>query len=238
MDAAARPKRFYETASVEAAEAGWAVALDGRAVKTPAKAGLVLPSEALAEAVAAEWAGQGERIDLTAMHLTKLANVAIDRTPAARNEMAAEVARYAETDLVCHLADGPADLRARQDAAWTPHRVWAGQALGVVLVPVEGIVAAPQPPASLDAAKAHAASLDDFRLTGLAYACGLLGSAVLALAVERGTISAPEAFDLSRLDEVYQAERWGEDSEAVKRTEAQSVEIASINVWFGALRIR
>ncbi len=231
----ARPKRFYKTAALVAQDAGFAVALDGRVVKTPEKRPLALPTRALGEAVAAEWDAQGDYLDLAAMHLTRLANVALDRTPETRRDMAEEIARYAETDLLCHLAEGPSDLRARQEAGWGPIRAWAEQDLGVALVPVEGVVAARQPSTSLEAVRGHALGLDDFRLTGLAYTCGILGSALLALAVQRGRVEAEAAFDLSRIDEDYQIERWGEDAEAAQSAANKRIEIIAVKAWFGAL---
>lgn len=236
MSVSDRPKRFYKTAeAVPAGEGGWTVQLDGRPLKTPARAELAVPREALAHAIASEWAGQGERLDIAAMHLTRLANVAIDRTPGSRAALADEVARYCETDLVCHLAEGPSDLRARQEAAWREIRDWAGRALGVLLVPVEGVIAAPQPAASLDAARNHAMSLDAFRLTGLGFGCGLFGSALLALAVEQGRLGADEAFARARIDEDYQAEQWGRDDEAEAAAAARRKEAEALGHWFAAL---
>src|SRR5579871_3038314 len=130
-------------------EGGWTIALDGRELKTPARRALVLPTGELAQAIAREWRQQAERIDLAAMHLTRLANVAIDRAPETRAELAEEAARYAETDLVCHLAETPAILRQRQEAAWAPLRAWASEALGVRLIPVEGVIAITQPAVSI-----------------------------------------------------------------------------------------
>lgn len=231
-------KRFYkEAAAVELPDAGgWHVVLDGRTVRTPSGAVQAVPTRALAEAMAGEWACQGEQVEIAGMHLTRLANVAIDRTPATREGLAEEVVRYCETDLTCHLEDRQAGLRARQDAGWKPLRDWAGRALGVMLLPVEGLLAARQPDASLAAAHSHAETLDDFRLTGLAYGCGLFGSAVLALAVEQGEVSAMEAFELARLDEAWQAEHWGEDSEATAATAARRAEADALGIWFGALK--
>ena len=226
------PKRFYETATAVSCDGGWTVELDGRALKTPAKAPLILPEEPLARVIAEEWARQTERVHIASMHLTRLANVAIDRTPGNRTGMASELAKYCATDLVCYLAEHPADLRARQEAAWAPLRAWAGKALGIVLVPVDGIVAVPQPDASLEAARTHALSLNDFRLTGLSYACGLFGSAVLALAVEQGEIDALDAFERTRVDETYQMERWGSDEEAEARIAAHRKEAESVKAWF------
>ena len=180
MDKVNLPKRFYKQASVASGEEGFSVELDGRAIKTPAKATLTLPSEALAKAVAAEWAAQGETLDLQGMTLTRLANVALDRTPDTRADLAEELARYAGTDVTCYLADAPAALRERQEAAWQPWREWAGKELGIVLVPVVGLMASPQPQASLDAVREHALGSDNFRLTALAWGCSLLGSAILS----------------------------------------------------------
>ena len=162
-----KPKRFYETAKPEQIPGGWTVELDGRSIKTPARVALKLPTEKLAKAIAAEWNAQDAEIDLMSMHLTRLANVAIDRTPEIRYEMADELARYCETDLVCHIAEEPEELAELEEAHWAPLGAWAGQALDVILVPVEGIIASPQPDASLEAARNYALGLEDFALTGL-----------------------------------------------------------------------
>ena len=229
------PHRFYRSASTTETDGGFGVDLDNRPLRTPARALFVLPSLSLAEAVAEEWRAQGETLDLPSMRLTRLANVALDRTPETRADLTEEVARYLETDLVCHLADGPEDLRARQEAEWGAVRRWAGEQLGIVLVPVEGVVATPQPSQSLDSARAHGAGLDDFRLTGLVHACGVFGSAVLALALERGHLTAKTAFLLSVLDETFQAELWGEDAEATAARGARAEDAEALGVWFASL---
>lgn len=231
-----RPKRFYEQVGVVNGDGGWAVMLDGRPLRTPEKRALAFPTEALARVIADEWSAQQERIDLLSMFNTRLANVALDRTPGARAELADEAAKYAETDLVCHLAEGPAALRDRQEAAWAPLRTWAAEELGVKLAPVAGIVPARQADASLEAVRRHAAGLDDLRLTGLSHAVGLTGSAVLGLAVERGRILAAEAYEHSRIDEAFQAAQWGEDAEAARRTERHRAEARALDLWFGAIR--
>lgn len=234
-DASHNPKRFYKSASPFELEDGWSVQLDERPLKTPAKSALVLPTQTLAKTIADEWNAQEQTLDIQSMHLTRLANVAVDRTPVSRDAMADELARYCETDLVCHLAEGPEPLRTRQDVVWAPVRAWAGKSLGIMLLPVEGIVAALQPPASLAAARAHALALDDFRSTGLAYGCGLLGSAVLALAVSEGEMAAAEAFEASRVDEAFQQEQWGVDEDAAAATEARGVEAEAFGRWVAAL---
>ena len=230
-----KPKRFYKQAAAEEMPGGWTVALDGRTIKTPARAALCLPTERLARTIAAEWNGQGERIDLMAMHLTRLANVAIDRTPEAREDMAEELARYCETDLLCHIADGPMELVEREEQFWRPIRDWAGREMGILLVPVEGLLASPQPDASLDAAREIALTMDDFRLTGTLFACGLYGSALLALAVAAGQLSGTDAFEISRVDEAWQNEQWGEDEEAKAATEARRKEAKALEQWMRGL---
>jgi len=211
-------KRFYKAAGVSQEADGWAVVLDGRVVKTPAQNMLSAPREKLALALAGEWDRQGDEVDIQGMHLTRLVNVAIDRTGSQRGGMVDEVVKYCETDLLCFLAETPAELRARQIAGWRPVREWAGQALDVVLMEVpDGLLAAPQPPASLDAARAYTTELDDLRLTGLNFGLGLFGSALLAMAVAEGRLNAMEAYELSILDELFQAERWGEDEENLAR---------------------
>lgn len=230
------PKRFYKTATVSVGDDGFAVELDGRMIKTPAKAALKLPTKALAQVIADEWMAQGETLDLQAMTLTRLANVAIDRTPQTREELAEELSRYAGTDVTCYLAETPAELQARQEAAWGPWRVWAGRELGVVLVPVIGLIASPQPQASLDAVRDHALALDDFRLTALTWGCSLFGSAVLALAVEQNALKADAALRASCVDEDWQIEHWGadEEAEAVRARRAQQAQ--ALQLWFDTLR--
>ncbi len=230
------PNRFYKSVDVQSNEDGqWNVTLDGRELRTPAKSPLNLPTRALALAVADEWAAQEHEIMVADMHVTRLVNVAVDRTGAVREEMAEEVARYAETDLVSHLADGPEILRMRQEDAWGKWRDWAAQELDVFLVPVEGIIASPQPSQSLDAAREHALKLDDLRLTALNFGLGLFGSAVLSLAVEQRELSAAEAFELSRIDEAFQIEQWGEDEEAQARVEAHRRQAVALDVFYTAL---
>ena len=229
------PKRFYENASAEPFGEAWTVTLDERTLKTPARQQLLLPTKRLAQAIAAEWNAQGDRIDIAAMPLTRLANVALDRTPEARDEMADELARYCETDLICHLAEEPEELRDLEESHWAPVRAWAEETLDIHLVPVEGIIASPQPDASLDAARFAALDMDDFQLTGLLFGCGLFGSALLALAASMGAMQAEDAFEVSRIDEAFQAENWGEDDEAKELLELRRLEAKALGVWIRAL---
>jgi len=230
-----RPKRFYKDVAVVSDADAWRVTLDGKALRTPNGNPLALPTDALAGVIASEWQAQQERIDLQSMFNTRLAHMAIDRAAKAGAELAAEATRYAETDLVCHLADGPATLRDRQQAGWGPLRNWAADEMGVRLKAVEGIIPQEQPVESLEAMRAHATGLDAFRLAGLVHGVALLGSAVLGLAVERGKIRTVEAFELSRIDEQFQIEKWGQDDEAMLRTQRHRAEARALDLWFDAL---
>lgn len=229
-----RPKRFYADVSVAAVQSGWTVLLDARAMRSPAGLPFIMPSQMLAETIADEWRAQGERIDLATMYNTRQAYGVLDRSVDAASVLVDQVARYAETDLVCYLAEGPAALRDQQEAAWAPLREWA-EGLGVALKPSVGIMPKAQPAASIEVIREHAVGLDRFRLAGLAHGVALFGSAILGLAVERGRLTAAEAYELSRIDEAYQASHWGEDAEAVRRTTSARAEARALDLWFAAL---
>lgn len=230
------PRRFYKAVDVAPAGEGFEVRLDGRTPRTPAGKPLALPTRGLADMVAAEWAGQGEHIVMAEMVATRLAYTALDRVSQARAEVAQEVARYAGSDALCYRAEEPVALVERQARSWRPLLDWARDELGVELHAVEGIIHRPQPPQSVSRTAELAEQPDDFGLAGLAHATALFGSAVLALAVQRGRVTAEEAFALSRLEETFQEERWGIDAEAAERTERLAAEAAMLGLWFAALR--
>lgn len=230
-----RLKRFWTHVDVARDGDGWAVRLDGRVPKTPAGAKMILPSEASARLVADEWAAQGEHLDPATMPATRLASTAIDRVSRAREAVADEVAAFAGSDLICYLADAPSSLVERQARCWAPWRAWAATELGVHLEPAEGVVHRPQDPAAVARVRELALRLDDFALTGLAMATPLLGSAVLALALQRAADRADALFDASRLDEAHQEERWGIDAENADRTAARREEARLLERWFAAL---
>lgn len=231
-----KPRRFYKAATIGPVESGFAVLLDGRTPKSPAKSPLVLPSPALAQLVADEWQAQDKVIDSTIMPATRLAFTAIDRIAETRAAVAAEVAAYAGSDLLCYRAEHPTPLVERQTREWQPVLDWAGQTLGVSFAPVTGIIHTPQPSQTLTAVEALALSLDDFSLAGVAYAAGLLGSTVLALALRAGEMSGQQALDLSRLEETFQADIWGQDDEARLRADNLAIEALALERWFSALR--
>lgn len=231
-----KPKRFYKAVTVSETEGGFGVQLDGRNLRTPKALPLVLPSRAAAEQVAAEWAAQTDVIEMATMHATRLANTAIETIGSSREGVADQVAQYAGSDLLCYFADDPAALVARQEAAWTPLLARAADDEGVRLERSHGIVHREQPAASLARVREIALSLNDFQLAGLAFGVSLFGSAVLGIALLRGWVSADEAFDLSRVDEAYQEEKWGIDAEAAERTERLRGEARMLGRWFAALR--
>jgi chaperone required for assembly of F1-ATPase len=220
---------------VQEAHDGFAVALGTRTLRTPRGAVFRAPTRALAEAVAAEWAAQGERIAPASMPLTQLAFAAIDWTAATRPERAAYVATFGATDLCCHRADAPSELVMRQAAAWDPLLAWAQAALDVDLPVVTGVVAAAVDPDQLIALQTHAEALDDFRLTALSQAAGLSGSAIIAFAMVRGRLSAAEAFATAVLDEHWSLEHWGEDAEARARLDRQRAEFDALGHFIAAL---
>ncbi len=209
-----KAKRFWKDVSVTGAEGGFAVMLDTRRVQTPGKQPLILPTRAMAEAVAAEWAAQEGEIKPLTMPVTRAANSAIERVRPQRTEVAAMLAAYGETDLTCHRAASPAELVARQAAGWDPVLGWAARSLGAPLVPTTGVLPALQPQQSLDALLAHVAALDEFRLTALHDLVTLSGSILLGLAVAHRHLAPDMAWSLSRIDEDWQIEQWGADEEA------------------------
>lgn len=228
------PRRFYKTAGVAQLGEGFAVTLDGRTLRTPAKAMFVAPTQMLAAACAAEWDAQQDTIRAETMPLTRLVHVAIDHAARSRSDLARSIAKFGETDLLCHRAErGP--LKIRQAAAWGPLLVWAEETLGAPLNVVTGVIAVAQPAESLVALAARAEREDDFRLTGVAHAAGLAGSAVIAFALRQGRLNGQAAFETAALDDLYQLETWGEDEEARQRLNNQHAEFLALEQFFAAL---
>lgn len=230
-----RIRRFWTAVEVARDSDGWRVLLDGRPPRTPAGAILALPTEAAARLVAEEWVAQDEHVSPAAMPATRLVSTAIDRIGRAREAVADEVAAYAGSDVLCYLAEAPVALAEQQARAWTPWRDWAARELAVELIPVEGVIHRSQAPEALARVRELALALDDFSLTGLAALTPLLGSAVLALAVTRGALSGAEAFDLSRIDEVFQESHWGVDAESALRADARRDEAVLLDRWLRSL---
>lgn len=208
------PKRFWKTAEVVERPTGFSVTLDGRAVKTPSKAALDVPTRAMAQAIAAEWDAQGEKINPLTMPVTRSANSAIDKVMHQHGEVAEMLAAYGDSDLLCYRAETPMELNQREAAAWDPILDWAAEALDARLTPRIGIVHVPQDPAALDRLRARVHAMTPFELAGFHDLVSLTGSLVLAFAATQQYLSATEIWAISRIDETWQEEQWGVDEEA------------------------
>lgn len=207
-------KRFWEKAEVIATDGGFAIALDGRRVKTPAKADLILPTEMLANAVAAEWNGVGESIDPREMPLTGLANAAIDRIGPAKKDFASGIARFGESDLTCYRAEGPETLVDWQREAWDALLEWARRRYDVDFALCTGVMHVEQPIDTVRKLNHEVATLDAFQLAGLSPMVTIGGSLVAALAVSEEMMPAEAAWEAVSLDDRWQLEQWGDDAEA------------------------
>ena len=207
-------RRFWESAEAIATEAGFAIALDGRRVKTPAKADLILPTEKLANAVAEEWNGVGETIDPRDMPLTGLANAAIDRIAPDRVQFASGIARYGESDLTCYRAEGPDLLVSRQQEAWDALLDWARRRYDVDFALCTGVMHVEQPADTVRKLAHEVATLEPFQLAGLSPMVTIGGSLLAALAVHEEMMPAEAAFEAVSLDDRWQLEQWGDDAEA------------------------
>lgn len=214
-------KRFWKTVTTTEAGGGWQIALDTRPVKTPARVPLEVPTRALVEVIAEEWATRGDDFDPREMPLTGLANAAIDRVAPDPAAFAATLAAYGETDLTCYRAEEPKDLVARQAAEWDPLLDWARGHYDVHFERVTGIMHRPQPPATVERLAAAVHAIDPFRLAGLSPLVTISGSLVAGLAVLHDAIEVETAFATSHLDELWQAEQWGEDQLATDAREAR-----------------
>lgn len=206
-------KRFWTSASAQPAPGGFAVHLDDRPVRTPAKAPLIVATNALAQAIAAEWDAQEGLIKPETMPLTRAANSAIDKVAPLRAAVIAELAGYGGTDLLCYRAEAPEALVMRQAAQWDPLIDWAATALHAPLIVTHGVIPVQQPQPSLARLHAHVAACTNAELSGLHDLVAISGSLVLALAVIANRTTAAEAFDLSRLDTIWQQEQWGRDED-------------------------
>lgn len=212
-------KRFWKETAVIEEEGGFAVALDCRKVKTPAKAPLVLPSRAMAEAVAAEWDAQEGEIDPTSMPCTRSANAAIDKVARQQAEVADMLAAYGDADLLCYRAESPETLVQRQAETWDPALEWAAETYGARLLPCAGVVHQPQDGGALKRLSAEVHAMSPFQLAALHDLVSLSGSLVLGLAAAAGWREAEEIWQMSRLDELWQEEQWGRDEEAAAQAE-------------------
>jgi len=208
-------KRFWKDVALSQEEEGWSIALDGRPLKTPARATLTVDARSLAEAIAEEWRGRGQDIDPRQMPLTGLANAAIDHVAPAPAVFRNELARYAEGDLLCYRAEHPPKLIAAQAAAWDPLLDWARQRFGVEFAVTAGIVHVPQPPATIAGLAAALTPPGPFELAALSPIVTIGGSLVTALALFEGALDCDTAWSAVSVDDRWQIDHWGADAEAV-----------------------
>lgn len=217
-------KRFWTEARAEAAPEGFTVRLDGRPVRTPSKAPLVVPTRAMAEAIAAEWAAQDGKVDPRTMPTTRSANSAIDKVVPQFHEVATLVAAYGASDLLCYRAAGPDGLIRRQAEAWDPMLDWAAGTFGARLAVTTGVVPVAQDAAACAALEARVRACSSFELAALHDLVGLSGSLVLGLAAANGVAAPEDVWTLSRIDEDWQADLWGHDEEAEEAAAAKRAE--------------
>jgi chaperone required for assembly of F1-ATPase len=222
----ARPvlrRRFYENATVTATPDGHAVQLDGKPVNTPARRRLAAPTPALAQAVAAEWNAQTEVVDPAKMPLTRLANAIVDGVAETPQLVADEIKKYLASDLLFYRADTPQGLVERQAQHWDPILQWAAETLGAKFYLREGVVHVTQPQSALEAARA-AVPEDPWQLGAAHVITTLTGSALIALAMARGELSAEAAWRAAHVDEDWNMEQWGRDEMAMQRRDFRFAE--------------
>lgn len=238
-EAASATKRFYERATLEPDPGGFALALDGRRARTPGRASLVLPTEALGRAIAAEWNAQGATLDPRSMPLTRLANSAIDGVAPRMEEVRADLVRYAGSDLVVYRAGEPDRLVAEQAAAWDPVHAWARDELGAHFLLTEGVTFIEQPEAAIARVRETVAGeTSPFAMAALHVMTTLTGSVLIALMHRAGAIEAAEAWRAAHVDELYQESLWGEDLEAGERRAGREAEFRAASQFLSLARAR
>ena len=229
------PKRFYKDVSVVKAENGYSIQLDGRPVRTPKKLPLIVPTRPLADAIAEEWVAQTERIDPAMMPLSKLAITAIDGVTGSMDEVAADIVRFAGSDLLCYRAEAPAALAEAQALAWDPILRWVEAETGARFLLAEGVMPVTQGREALSRFGDLVAPFDAYALTALHVMTTLTGSAFLALAAAKGRLSAEEAWSAAHIDEDWQIARWGVDVEAADRRARRHAEMLAASRFLGLL---
>lgn len=229
-------KRFWTAASVSAVEGGFTVTLDGRSIKTPAKAALVVPTRALAEEIAKEWDAQEKDVDPSTMPFTRTANSAIDKLSVQMDEVVEIISEYGSTDMLCYRAEGPAELIERQARVWQPLLDRAASELGAPLTVAHGVMYVPQPEASLRALSDIVRSMTTFQLAAFHDLVALSGSLVIGIAAARDWDSTDALWSASRLDESWQIEQWGKDGDAAEVTRIKRAEFEFSKQFFDLVR--
>jgi chaperone required for assembly of F1-ATPase len=235
LDQSLSSRRFYASVSVVALDGGWGVMLDRFSLRTPAKAVLCVPREAVARLIADEWTAQGDTVLPASMPITRLANLAQDRGADSASALADEIAAYAASDLVCYRTPSPAGLALRQAELWDPAIDWLEAWTGERLAVTDGLARLDQPPAVLAAIHACATRMDPWRLTATAFVTGLTGSAVLALMMETGALSAGDALQAIRIEEDWNAAIWGRDDEEAAQAASRHADLTAADRYLRAL---
>lgn len=215
------PKRFWTDTSVDAVPGGFSVLLDKRPVRTPAKSAFVVPTRAMADAVAQEWEAQTDKVDPLTMPVTRSANAAIDKVRVQHREVADLIADYGGTDLLCYRAGGPESLSARQRAEWDPLLDWGAAEFGGALTVAAGVMHVAQPQPVLDRMRARVHGLGDFQLAAMHDLVSISGSLIIGFAAIQPDADLDALWRTSRLDELWQQEQWGRDEEAESMAETK-----------------
>ena len=231
-----KPKRFWTHTEIVEVKDGYTVVLDGRSVKTPAKAELLVPTRRFAEEIAREWDAQTEVVDPNIMPMTRLANAAIDKVAVQFDEVALMIAEYGSSDLLCYRAEEPPELVKRQAASWDPILSWATETLNAPLTVVQGVMFQTQPENSIKCLTREVMRLTEFELAAFHDLVSISGSLLLGFAVIRDHISAEDAWKLSRVDEEWQIEQWGHDEEATELVDKKREQFIRASVIFGHLK--
>ncbi len=227
-----KQKRFWKNVHVVSSEAGYFIKLDDKILKSPAKRQMMLPTEALAKKIASEWEKQIEEIDPTTMPFTKSANAALDKVSEQYEEVSSLLGEYGETDLLCYRADSPPELQKRQKTGWDPIINWAENTFKVQINCGTGIVYIPQNEKLFSETRKKINNLSIFELTALYDMVSITGSLILGLAIINGRLSAEEAYQLSRIDEQWQLEQWGEDEESQVASNLKNIAILHSEEFF------
>lgn len=229
-------KRFWKDTSVVEVDGGFGIALDGRTVKTPAKAPLVMPTRAMADAVVAEWDAQGEEIDPASMPVTRSANAAIDKVAVQHAEVADMLAEYGGSDLLCYRATTPTELIVRQVDAWDPLLEWAEEALGAKLKTVAGVMYEAQDEEALSNLRARVNAFDNFQMAAFHDLVGISGSLIIGFAATQDLHPIETLWKISRIDEQWQEDQWGvDDAAAAEADQKKQAFIHAYNFYKMAL---
>ncbi len=217
-------KRFYTAVTVATQPEGFTIMLDARSIKTPAGQSLMVPTKGLADAIAGEWARQGETLNLTDLAFTKLANTSLDGVVNAKHDVIQDIVRYAASDLICYRAEAPAALAELQAKTWDPILSWVVREYEAKFVTTQQVRHVKQPDIALDRVREQVADLNPWQLASFHTVTVILGSALLALALRSRRLTTDEAWAAAHVDETWQNGRWGQDYEAVLRNERRLAE--------------